>query len=47
LETRKLLDYVTEKELERLREARKKATIKYGIAEYKKGRLAKVKIYDD
>jgi len=38
---------VSEKELERLREARKKATIKYGIAEYKKGRLAKVEIYSD
>lgn len=38
---------VTEKELKRLREARKKAIIKCGIAEYKKGRLAKVEIYDN
>jgi len=38
---------VPKKELERLRVARKKAVIKYGTAEYKKGKLAKVEIYDD
>lgn len=38
---------VPQKEIKRLRAARKKAVIKYGIAEYKKGKLAKIKIYDN
>jgi hypothetical protein len=38
---------VSERELKRLRAAKKKAVIKYGIAEYKKGKLAKVEIFND
>jgi len=37
---------VTKKELERLKRAVEIATIKYGIAEYKEGKMAKVKIFD-
>jgi uncharacterized small protein (DUF1192 family) len=44
LEFRKGNVAVTNKEIERLKAARKKAVVKYGIAEYKKGRLAKVEI---
>jgi hypothetical protein len=38
---------VSQKEIKRLKAARKKVVIKYGTAEYKKGRMAKVEIYDD
>lgn len=37
---------VTEKELERLKKAVEIATIKFGIAEYREGKMAKVKIFD-
>jgi len=38
---------VTEREMQRLRKAREKVMIKYGIAEYRKGRLAEVEIFED
>jgi cell fate (sporulation/competence/biofilm development) regulator YlbF (YheA/YmcA/DUF963 family) len=37
---------VSEKELKRLRAAKKKAVVKYGIAEYRKGKLAEVEIFN-
>jgi len=37
---------VTEKELERLKRASEIAVIKYGIAEYKEGKMAKVRIFN-
>lgn len=37
---------VTKRELKRLKRAAKIATIKYGIAEYREGEMARVKIYD-
>jgi len=37
---------VSKSEIDRLKNAVKIATVKYGIAEYKKGRLAKLKIYE-
>lgn len=38
---------VPEKELQRLKEAKMKVMIKYGTAEYEKGRLAEIKVFDD
>ncbi len=37
---------VTKKELERLERATQIATVKYGVAEYREGRMAKVKVFD-
>ena len=37
---------VTKEELKRLKRAARIATIKYGIAEYREGKMAKVKIFD-
>jgi len=37
---------VTEKELDRLKRAVEIATIKYGIAEYREGKMANVEIFD-
>lgn len=38
---------VAKEELKRLKRATRIATIKYGIAEYSEGKMAKVKIFDN